>query len=94
MKTWNYLKISSNNYKINYIKKTILPLININNKTRIVLKRNSTTSDTFNFVQDFDSTMITVDNYKNILKYENGKYYMYIYPEDNYTYCAKMIIDL
>ena len=88
------MKISSNNYKINYIKKTILPLININNKTRIVLKRNSTTSDTFNFVQDFDSTMITVDNYKNILKYENGKYYMYIYPEDNYTSCAKMIIDL
>lgn len=94
MKTWNYLKISSNNYKINYIKKTILPLININNKTRIVLKRNSTTSSSFNFTQDFDDSMITVDNYKNILKYENGKYYMYIYPEDNYTYCAKMIIDL
>lgn len=94
MKTWNYLKISSNNYKINYIKKTILPLLNINNKTKIVLKRNSEMSDSFNFSQDYDDSMIAVDNYSNNLVYENGKYYMYIYPEDNYTYYAKMIINL
>lgn len=94
IKAWDYLKLSSNNYKINYIKKTILPLININNKTKLILKRNNVMLDRFNFVQEFDETMTDVTNYKNTLKYENGKYYMYIYPEDNYTYSAKMIVDL
>lgn len=94
MNTWNYLKLSSNNYKINYIKNTILPLININNKTRIILRRNNILLDKFTFSQDYDESMIEVTNYKNTLKYENGKYYMYIYIEDNYTYSVKMIIDL
>lgn len=94
IKAWDYLKLSSNNYKINYIKKTILPLININNKTKLILKRNNISLDRFTFIQDFDDSMIDVINYKNTLKYENGKYYMYIYPEDNYTYSAKMIVDL
>lgn len=93
-KAWDYLKLGSNNYKINYLKKTVLPLININNKTRIVLKRNNILRDNFSFIQDYDDSMTTVANYKNTLKYENGKYYMYIYPEDNYEYSVKMIIDL
>lgn len=93
-KAWDYLKLSSNNYKINYLKKTVLPLININNKTRIILKRNRVLRDNFSFIQEYDDSMTTVTNYKNTLKYENGKYYMYIYPEDNYEYSVKMIIDL
>ena len=91
---WKYLKITSNDSKINYIKNTILPLININNKSRIVLKENKVQTDKFTFERDFNDTYYNVSNYKNTLKYENGKYYMYVYPENNYTYTVKMIIDL
>lgn len=94
-KHWKYLNLSDNTYKINYIKNTILPLININNKTKFVLYKspNLTKSLVFNSeLNEDESVMIT--NYKNELKYENGKYYMYIYPEETSQYYAKMIIDL
>ena len=38
--------------------------------------------------------IVEVKNIKNELKYENGKYYMYVYPEEMHTYYAKMHIDL
>ncbi len=94
MNEWKYLKISSNDSKINYIKNTILPLININNKSRFILKENKISNNKFTFEREYDDSFCEVKNYKNTLKYENGKYYMYVYPENDYAYCVKMIIDL
>lgn len=94
-KYWKYLNLSDNTYKINYIKNTILPLININNKTKFVLYKspNLTKSLVFNSELNEDEA-IMITNYKNELKYENGKYYMYVYPEETSQYYAKMIINL
>ena len=92
---WKYLGINSNDYKISYIKNTILNFININNKTKFVLAKDSSKKSTLSFVTDYDeSNTEVVTNFKSELKYENGKYYMYIYPEDTYTHYAKMIITL
>ena len=46
------------------------------------------------FNSSYDSTKIEYENFKNELKHENGKYYMYLYVEDPYTYFAKMTITL
>ena len=40
------------------------------------------------------TNIVEVKNIKNELKYENGKYYMYVYPDEMHTYYAKMHIDL
>ena len=94
-KYWKYLNLSDNTYKINYIKNTILPLININNKTKFVLYKDSNLSKYLYFNSDLnEDTATEIINYKNELKYENGKYYMYVYPEDITGYYAKMIINL
>lgn len=92
---WKYLGINSNDYKINYIKNTILNFININNKTKFILVKDSVKNSSLSFMTDYEENGTElVTNFKNELKYENGKYYMYIYPEDTYTYYAKMIITL
>ena len=94
-KYWKYLNLSDNTYKINYIKNTILPLININNKTKFVLYKNANLTNSLVFNSELDEqNSVVVTNYKNELKYENGKYYMYVYPEETTQYYAKMIIDL
>ena len=41
-----------------------------------------------------DRKIAISDYYKNEIKYENGKYYMYIYPNDRCTYYAKMTINI
>lgn len=94
MNEWKYLKISSNDSKINYIKNTILPLININNKSRFILRENRISNGNFTFEKEYNDNFYEVKNYKNVLKYENGKYYMYVYPDNDYAYCVKIIIDL
>ena len=92
---WKYLGINSNDYKINYIKNTILNFININNKTKFILVKDSVKNTSLSFMTDYEENGTeVVTNFKNELKYENGKYYMYIYSEDTYTYYAKMIITL
>lgn len=94
-KYWNYLSLTDNTYKINYIKNTILPLININNKTKFVLYKSDKLLKVLKFNGELDETKAAeILNYKNELKYENGKYYMYVYPEEISVYYAKMIIDL
>ncbi len=94
-KYWNYLSLTDNTYKINYIKNTILPLININNKTKFVLYKSDKLLKLLKFNSELNENDCTeISNYKNELKYENGKYYMYVYPEDISVYYAKMIIDL
>jgi hypothetical protein len=94
-KYWNYLNLTDNTYKINYIKNTILPLININNKTKFVLYKNDKILKSLKFNSELNENECSeIINYKNELKYENGKYYMYVYPEEISSYYAKMIIDL
>ena len=41
-----------------------------------------------------DDEFEEVKNFKNELKHENGKYYMYVYPSEKHMYYAKMIINL
>lgn len=94
IKSWRYLKLTNNTYKINYIKNTILPFININNKTKFILYKGKQLLKSLHFQNDYNGTGEEIKNYKNELKFENGKYYMYVYPEDYTTYSAKMIINL
>lgn len=92
--SWRYLGLRSNTYKIKYIKNTILPLLNITSKTVFTFY---VLEDTKKLAfKDLTSTpnMVQVSNIKNELKYENGKYYMYVYPEEMHTYYAKMHIEL
>ena len=92
--SWRYLGLRSNTYKIKYIKNTILPLLNITSKTVFTFY---VLEDTKKLAfKDLTSTpnMVQVGNIKNELKYENGKYYMYVYPEEMHTYYAKMHIEL
>lgn len=95
VKSWRYLKLTNNTHKINYIKNTILPFININNKTKFVLYKGKRVLKSLHFDNDFTETFgDEIINYKNELKYENGKYFMYVYPEEYTTYSAKMIINI
>lgn len=92
--SWRYLGLRNNTYKIQYIKNTILPLLNITSKTKFTFYMFEGTKKLM-FKDLSSSTDITeVNNIKNELKYENGKYYMYVYPEEMHTYYAKMHIDL
>ena len=92
--SWKYLNLRSNTHKIKYIKNTILPLINITDNTVFRLYKIENTSKLL--FKDLNSTadVVEVENVKHELKYENGKYYMYVYPEDPHTYYAKMYIEL
>lgn len=94
MKSWKSLGNISNGNKIDYIKNTILNFININNKTKFVLATDYVKTNVLSFNTDYNDDAEVVTNFKNELKYENGKYYMYIYPEDMYTFYAKMTIKL
>ena len=92
--SWKYLGLRSNTYKIKYIKNTILPLLNITSKTVFTFyKMENTKKLAFKDLTSL-SNIIQVNNIKNELRYENGKYYMYVYPEEAHTYYAKMHINL
>lgn len=93
-KSWRYLKLTNNTHKINYIKNTILPFIHINNKTKFILYKEKQLLKNLHFENDYTGSGEEIINYKNELKYENGKYYMYVYPEEYTSYSAKMIINL
>lgn len=92
--SWKYLGLRSNTHKIKYIKNTILPLLNITSNTLF----------TFYVMEDSKklafkdlislSNITQIENIKNELRYENGKYYMYVYPKEAHTYYAKMHIKL
>jgi hypothetical protein len=92
--SWKYLNLRSNTHKIKYIKNTILPLINITDNTVFQLYKIENTNKLL--FKDLNSMadVIEVKNVKHELKYENGKYYMYVYPETPHTYYAKMYIKL
>lgn len=92
--SWRYLGLRSNTYKIKYIKNTILPLLNITSNTVFTFyKMENTKKLAFKDLSSM-SDMVQVSNIKNELRYENGKYYMYVYPEEMHTYYAKMHIKL
>ena len=92
--SWNYLGLTNNNYKIQYINNVILPLININNKTKFEVIKSSQSLANFQFSSGYPELYTAVSNVKNRLLIENGKYYMYIYPDENGMYYAKMTIEL
>lgn len=94
-KSWNKLKLKNNDYKMKYIKNYILNFITIDNNCKFELRKTNTLLKSYNFISEYteDDTEIC-SNYKNEIKYENGKYYMYIYPNDRCTYYAKMTINI
>lgn len=93
--SWKYLNLRSNTYKIKYIKNTILPLLNIDNNCVFSLyKFDNTKKLLFRDLNISSENIIKVDNVKHELRYENSKYYMYIYPTELCTYYAKMLIKL
>jgi hypothetical protein len=92
--SWRYLGLRNNTYKIQYIKNTILPLLNITSKTKFTFYMFEGTKKLMFRDLSTSTDIVEVDNIKNELKYENGKYYMYVYPEEMHTYYAKMHIDL
>lgn len=93
--SWDYLSLRNNTYKIRYIKNTVLKYININNKVKFeVYDIPGTYSMFFMDTLDEDENLEKVDNIKHELKYENGKYYMYIYPDEPHIYYAKMTIKI
>lgn len=92
--SWKYLGLRSNTFKIKYIKNTILPMLNITSKTVFTLYQfDETKKLMFKDLINMDG-LTEVSNVKNELKYENGKYYMYVYPDEMHTYYAKMHIEL
>lgn len=92
--SWKYLGLRSNTFKIKYIKNTILPMLNITSKTVFTLYQfDETKKLMFKDLINMDG-LTEVSNVKNELKYENGKYYMYVYPDEKHTYYAKMHIEL
>lgn len=92
--SWRYLGLRNNTYKIQYIKNTILPLLNITSKTKFTFYMFEGTKKLMFKDLGTSNNIAEVKNIKNELKYENGKYYMYVYPEEMHTYYAKMHIDL
>lgn len=92
--SWRYLGLRSNTYKIKYIKNTILPLLNITSKTVFTLYKFENTKKLMFKDLTLSEDITEVSNVKNELKYENGKYYMYVYPDEMHTYYAKMHIEL
>jgi hypothetical protein len=94
IESWQPLYLSTNEYKINYIKNYILDFININNKTKFVLRKDKSMLKTMRFNGIYNENLEEVKNIRNELRHENGKYYMYVYPTEKHMYYAKMIITL
>lgn len=94
IESWQPLYLTTNEYKINYIKNYVLKFININNKTKFVLRKDKSLLKSLRFNGIYDNNFEEVKNFKNELKHENGKYYMYVYPTEKHMYYAKMIINL
>lgn len=94
IESWQPLYLTTNDYKINYIKNYVLNFININNKTKFILRKDKSMLKTLRFNGIYDDDFEEVKNFKNELKHENGKYYMYVYPSEKHMYYAKMIITL
>ena len=94
IESWQPLYLTTNEYKINYIKNYVLKFININNKTKFVLRKDKSMLKSLRFNGIYDDNFEEVKNFKNELKHENGKYYMYVYPTEKHMYYAKMIINL
>ena len=92
--SWRYLGLRNNTYKIQYIKNTILPLLNITSNTKFTFYMFEGTRKLMFKDLSSSTNIVEVKNIKNELKYENGKYYMYVYPDEMHTYYAKMHIDL
>ncbi len=95
IKNWEKLNINDSAYKINYIKNCILPHININSYNKITIYADINTSGLT--ISDLPSNLDNINiinNCKNNLSYENGKYYMYIYPDLSCTYYANLEIKL
>ena len=94
IESWQPLYLTTNDYKINYIKNYVLNFININNKTKFVLRKDKSMLKSLRFNGIYNDNLEEVKNFKNELKHENGKYYMYVYPTEKHMYYAKMIINL
>lgn len=94
IESWQPLYLTTNEYKINYIKNYILDFININNKTKFVLRKDKTMLKSLRFNGIYNDELEEVKNMRNELRHENGKYYMYVYPTEKHMYYAKMIITL
>jgi hypothetical protein len=92
--SWKYLNLRSNTYKIKYIKNTILPMLNITKNNVFSLYMIEDTKKLLFKDLNMLENVTEVTNVKNELRYENGKYFMYIYPTEPHTYYAKMHIDL
>lgn len=93
--SWNNLNLPTNNEKIKYIKNNILKHVIINNKTKFVLSKEKNNIKTLKFNGVFpteSNNLEEVKNFKNELVYENGKYFMNVYPEDKHMFYAKLII--
>ena len=100
LNAWGYLRLPDDKYRSEYIKKVILNYITINNKTPFELyhKESSDQSVSFAVTENYDESE-RVRNFKNELKFEGGKYYMYIYPysitgNPEGIYYAKMTVEL
>lgn len=92
---WRYLNMNSNTYKIRYIKNYVMNFININNMTKFELFKNPKSYNMYFRDGAAESESYeSADNIKHELHYENGKYFMYIYPEIPHVYYAKMTIEL
>ena len=94
IESWQPLYLTTNEHKINYIKNYVLNFININNKTKFILRKDKSMLKSLRFNGIYDDEFEEVKNFKNELKHENGKYYMYVYPSEKHMYYAKMIITL
>jgi len=91
---WKNIKLKDNLYKIQYIKNCILKYININNKIKFELRRSKNKTKTLKCSNKYYKNFIEYTNFKNELKYEDDKYYMYVYVDEFYTYYPKITIML
>lgn len=93
-KIWNQNNISNENYQINFIKKTILPMIAINTKNTISVfsKKSNKTS----FSNSYISDMVENKNIKAELVNENENIYVKLTPSsiENNIYYIKYNITL
>ncbi len=93
-KIWNQNNISNENYQINFIKKTILPIISINTKNTISVfsKKSNKTS----FSNSYISDMAENKNIKAELVNENENIYVKLTPSsiENNIYYIKYNIKL
>jgi hypothetical protein len=92
-KSWETINIKDGNAKIELIKKTILPRIQINTKNTVeVYYKKGLTND---ISKTKSSNMTLLSNIKTDIKYTNGIYYLTITPNGDYkgTYYPKFKIN-